>query len=169
MSTIISVSPQTQAAIDQCKKTTLENKHRFETTLSFVPDDKIGFKPSDTARSALQLAAHVAFSNDSFAMIIRREMPTSGDLSEVFRKQQEAEAAITTRAEAIAKLEDSTNAVLAAIDTINDETIGVDVPTPVFTAPMTFWMYLPARHLDNHAAQIDYLQTIWGDMEWHMR
>ena len=30
--------------------------------------------------------------------------------------------------------------------------------------PYGEFIYIPAGHMQNHAAQIDYLQTIWGDM-----
>ena len=33
---------------------------------------------------------------------------------------------------------------------------------------MSTWVNLPGMHMDNHAAQIDYLQTIWGDLANHM-
>ena len=33
--------------------------------------------------------------------------------------------------------------------------------------PMTFLMNLPGIHANAHAAQIDYLQTCWGDQEVH--
>jgi hypothetical protein len=30
-------------------------------------------------------------------------------------------------------------------------------------------MTIPAKHLYGHAAQIDYLQTCWGDQEVHLK
>jgi uncharacterized damage-inducible protein DinB len=141
--------------------------HRLKTTFSFVPDDKLDYRPAETCKSAVQIIAHCAISNYNFISIIKGEMG-DGDPSERFAESKRREEAITTKAAALEALEASVQAVSDALDTVNDENIGIDIPTPFFTAPMMFWMYLPARHMDNHASQIDYLQTIWGDLDWHM-
>lgn len=169
MSTAMNVSPATQQAIESCKKNLAQIRHRFETTLSFVPDDKLNYKPSETAKSPIQIAAHVALSNYTFANIIRQKPPQPADMGAVMEELARKEAAITTKEQAVQALGESIEDVHSALDALTDETIGVEVPTPFFTAPMIFWMYLPARHIDNHASQIDYIQTIWGDMEWHLR
>jgi len=168
MSTTLSVSPSTQASIEECKKHLQMCKHRFQTTLSFVPDDKLTYSPAPTSKSALRIAAHTALSNYTFASIIRRDPRPEMSFPEMLAIMAEKEKAVTTRQEALDMLEASTAEVIAALDGITDETIKSEIPTPVFTAPMMFWMYLPARHIDNHASQIDYLQTMWGDMDWHM-
>jgi len=36
-----------------------------------------------------------------------------------------------------------------------------------WSVPMTWLMNLPGRHAMSHGAQIDYLQTCWGDQEVH--
>jgi hypothetical protein len=33
---------------------------------------------------------------------------------------------------------------------------------------MAMAITFPADHMRGHTAQIDYLQTIWGDHDWHM-
>jgi hypothetical protein len=166
MSATISVSPQTQAAVEACKKNLQMCSHRLKTTFSFVPDDKLDFKPADSCKSAVQIIAHCAVSNHNFISIIKGEM--EGDPKERFAESKRKEEGITSKDAALASLDESVQAVSDALDTITDENIGIDIPTPFFTAPMMFWMYLPARHMDNHASQIDYIQTIWGDLDWHM-
>ncbi len=168
MNTAVANSPSTQAAIDQAKQRTQMCKHRFETTFGFIPDDKLDYAPSPTTKTPLQIAAHTAMSNFVFASIIRREPPTK-PFAEIQAEMAQKEAALTTRAQVLETLARSVQAVNDALDAITDETVGIDVPTPVFTAPMSFWMDLPSRHMDNHAAQIDYIQTVWGDMDWHMQ
>ncbi len=168
MSTTLSASPSTQAAIGQAKKTLEMNKHRFETTFSFVPDDKLEFSPGGISKSSLEIAAHVAVSNFTFARLIRRDAPQVTSEADIEAMLAEKTASIKTREQALATLQESTADVYAALDAMTDESFNADLVTPFFTAPMVFWMYLPARHLDNHAAQIDYIQTIWGDAAWHM-
>ena len=72
-----------------------------------------------------------------------------------------------TREEAIAAINASSKEIHAALDSIYDGNVNAEIAMPFMSAPMTFWMNLPAMHFSNHAAQIDYLQTIWGDMDWH--
>ena len=40
--------------------------------------------------------------------------------------------------------------------------------SPFGPMPMAFWVNLPGMHMGSHASQIDYLQTIWGDLVDHM-
>jgi len=168
MSSTSTISPATRATIDQCQTYLTSVKGRLLTTFAAVPDDKLNWKPSPTAKSAIQLAAHAANSNFSLSRMIRRDPAPVGSMEELHEAMAKAEAAITTREQLIETLEKSTAEVIAALSTLDDESIVAIVPSPFFTAPMSFWMNLPARHIDNHAAQIDYLQTIWGDQEWHM-
>ncbi|HPU00125.1 MAG TPA: hypothetical protein PLU39_19835, partial [Armatimonadota bacterium] len=58
-------------------------------------------------------------------------------------------------------------AVLAAIDKVKPDEIDKIVETPFLKAPMSFFLTLFGSHMGQHAAQIDYLQTIWGDNEFH--
>jgi hypothetical protein len=167
MSNTLSVSLETQAAVEACKKNLHMNVHRLKTTFDFVPDEKLDFKPAETCKSPVQIIAHCAVSNYNFINIIKNSFP-AGDPKELFAESKRRELALTTKEAALAALDESVTAVEAALDTVHDENIYGDIPTPFFTAPMMFWMYLPARHMDNHASQIDYIQTIWGDMDWHM-
>ena len=167
MSTALSVSPQTQAAIDSSKKMLEMVAQRFKLTLGYVPDDKLNFKPAETCKSPLQIAAHVAVSNYNFITIIKGEL--AGDPTEMFAESHRREQAITTREQALAEFDASIKAVQAELDNITDERFHSEIQTPIINAPMIFWMNLPARHIDNHASQIDYIQTIYGDMDWHIR
>jgi hypothetical protein len=41
--------------------------------------------------------------------------------------------------------------------------------SPMGSLPMAVWMRLPSLHTSSHASQMDYLQTIWGDLADHMQ
>ena len=141
---------------------------RLLKTFSFVPDDKLTWAPEPTCKSALQIVAHCAVANGMFTTIISTGGFPDGPIEELFAAGAAAEAAITTRGAAIAAVEASVAEVVAAIESVPAEKVDADVVTPFMTAPMAFFMNIPGRHLDNHAAQIDFLQTCWGDMDWHM-
>ena len=162
MSTVMETSP----AVAQAKMITTMCRDRLLKTFGFVPDDKLTWAPVEGCKSALRIAAHCGVANHNFIRIIQR-IPFPEDLSEMFAESRRKEESITTREEAVALIESSTQAVLEALDALTAEEIASDVPTPFFTAPMPFFMNLPGRHMDNHASQIDLLQTCWGDMDWH--
>ncbi len=107
--------------------------------------------------------------NRFFVGIIRQTPLPEGVPFEVLRAEgQKQEHAITTREEAVRLIEESTTAIHEALDGLTPSEVEAMITTPVFTAPMEFFMNLPGRHMDNHASQIDLLQTCWGDMDWHI-
>jgi hypothetical protein len=160
---------ETHPVIAQAKETTDRCKERLLKTFSFVPDDKLTWTPAGSCRSALAIVAHVAITNSFMCGMIRRTpMPDNVAFEDMRAEAKNAEAALDTREKAVQALEESCARVQEAIDGVSPETLEDMVPSPFFTAPLSFWMFLPARHMDNHAAQIDLLQTCWGDMDWHM-
>ncbi len=142
---------------------------QFLKTLSFVPDDKLNWTPSPTAKSAMRIAAHTAIYPSVFAKFIRdRKLPFGDEIPEFVARISAAEEAITSRAEMESLFRKNTDEVLAALDTLTPEAIGSTLDTGLgLTIPMTFLMNLPGMHALSHAAQIDYLQTCWGDQDVH--
>jgi uncharacterized damage-inducible protein DinB len=154
--------------IQQAKTFANDAKGALLKTFACVPDDKLSWQPAETAKSALRVAAHAALPNAFFAAILRGEGLPPAPPEELFAQQEAAEAAITTRQQVVELLERGTAEVQAALDALTPELIASTVETPFLTAPMTFFMTLPGLHMWTHASQIDYLQTLWGDMEFHM-
>ncbi|HHX38836.1 MAG TPA: DinB family protein [Armatimonadetes bacterium] len=153
--------------IEQAKQWTREGKSRFLNTFAFVPDDKLTWTPSPTAHSALRIAAHVGVCNQTLVGALTGEAAPSNDRAELLAMGEAAEKAITTREAAIQLIEESTETVLAALDQVKPDQIDKMVETPFLKAPMSFFLTLFGSHMGQHAAQIDYLQTIWGDHELH--
>ncbi len=137
-------------------------------TFSFVPDDKLTWSPSSTSKSALRIVAHCAVSNYGISNAIRgEEMPEGVDMPAMMKMMEEKELAITTREQAIAAVNESLEIVMTALDTVTDERIGGTSDSPFGAMPMMFWIFLPGNHIGGHAYQIDFLQTIWGDNDFH--
>ena len=152
--------------ITTCKERATQAMERFLRVLSFVPADKLTWSPAPTAKSALQIAAHCAGYSGGFVPILR-----SGKFPSVEEFLGPIEAAIqsiTTLVQADAVLRNGTAETVAALDAVRPEWIGAVIDTPIGPQPFSFFIDLPARHLDNHTAQIDYLQTCWGDQEVHL-
>ena len=141
---------------------------RLSKGLGFVPDDKLNWSPSPTARTSLAIVAHCTLANRFFAQLLRGEpispMPTPQQMHESMRQ---FETTIRDRAEAVRQLEASCEEVVAALGKMTAKRLATSADSPFGPLPMTVWMSLPGLHMGGHAAQLDYLQTIWGDLVTH--
>jgi hypothetical protein len=156
----------TEDAISMYKQRTTDAIDYFLHTLSFVPAEKLTWSPTPTAKSALQIAAHCAGYSAGFASIIRAgKFPSS--VEEFLGPIQLAIDSIATLEQAETMLRKGIADTLAAFDMVNPDQIGAMIDTPQGKTPFTFFLNVPAHHLSDHAAQIDYLQTCWGDLEVH--
>ena len=136
---------------------------------SFVPDDKLTWTPTPTAKSAIRIAAHTALYAGRFARMIKDgKLPGSDNLAEWMAQRNAEEAAITSRTEMESIFRKGTDEVIAALDSLTPEVIGATLESGFgWSMPMTLLMNLPGLHAISHAAQIDYLQTCWDDQEVH--
>lgn len=154
--------------IAECKAGVENAKGRLLRTFGYVPDDKLNHKVADTCYSPLQLIGHVALSNHAMAGILTGNVPEIPEDPEARRHLfRWGGTDVATREEAVAKLEESTAVVLAALDAVTEEQLDSTPDSPFGAMPYTFWMGLPAMHMQHHAAQVDFIQTVWGDLEDH--
>ncbi len=142
----------------------------FLKTFSFVPDDKLNWTPSGTAKSAIRIAAHTALYAGNFAKMIREQKLPTDDIPEFVARIEDAAEALTSQTEIESLFRKNTDEVIAAFDTLTPEAIGIDLDTSLgWSMPITTSMNLPGTHALSHAAQIDYLQACWGDQNVHFR
>lgn len=80
-----------------------------------------------------------------------------------------AEKEFTTRQQVLSLLEQTSAEYLAWLDTPTPEHLASTVHLPFGPMPMAAGITLPAQHLSGHVAQMDYIQTIYGDRDWHMQ
>ena len=149
-----------------CKERTTRALDSFLLDLSYVPADKLTWSPAPTAKSALDIATHCAAYSGNFAEIIAAGK-FCFTLEEFLDKIQSAKDSITTLEQAEEMLRESIADSITALDTVDPEQIHAMVEAPHGPAPFIFFLTLPAMHLEKHGAQIDYLQTCWGDLEVH--
>ncbi|MCW5945412.1 MAG: DinB family protein [Fimbriimonadales bacterium] len=153
--------------IETSKQRAVSCMEYFLRNFSHVPDDKLHWTPTPTAKSAIRIAAHTALYAGRFAKMIRdRRLPVTGRLQEWLAERDAEEMAITTREEVERVFREGTKEVLEALDTLKPEDIELSLDSGQgWAMPMTFLIGLPGFHATLHAGQIDYLQTCWGDME----
>lgn len=157
----------TESLIQSCKESAVNGMEGFLNALSHVPDDKLDWTPTPTAKSAIRIAAHTAIYAGNFAKMIRdRKLPFGDEIPEFVARNQAAEVALTSKAEMEQVFRQNTDEVIAALDTLTPEDVELVLDTSLgWTVPMTRLMNLPGWHATLHTGQIDFLQTCWGDQE----
>jgi hypothetical protein len=155
--------------LSQTKAEFLRTKERMAHALSTTPDDKINWSPSSTARTPLQLVAHGAMGTTGIQnMLAGKRFPYAG-LAELDTALRTAEKEYTTRAQVLGLLEQTSAEYLAWLDTVTPEQFAATLQLPFGpSVPMAVGITFPAYHLTGHIAQLDYIQTIYGDHDWHM-
>ena len=159
----------TSEIVTQAKSNVERISSRLLHLLSFVPEDKLAWTPSPTSKSVLRIAAHAALVSKRFARLITGTMPEPMPApDEFFQEFLEEEHAFTTRESVIALVDDSTTELCHALDTVNAANIDSDTNSPFGPMPMRFWVNLSYDHMAGHVGQLEFLQTIWGDLDNHM-
>jgi uncharacterized damage-inducible protein DinB len=123
--------------------------------LQKLPADKLAWKPEPTCKSALDVVAEVTG-------VMRSSLPLfSGGAMEF---QPEPTAA--TLEEASARLQEASDAYVAALEAAGDE-LERPVETPFGTFWGTYSVVFGLIDLLHHHGQLTYLQSLLGDAEMH--
>jgi hypothetical protein len=156
-----------ESLVASYKESAVQGMEYFLRNFSFVPDDKLNWTPTPTAKSAIRIAAHTALYAGRFARMINdRKLPGSDNLAEWLAQRNAEEEAISSRAEVETIFRKGTDEVIAALDSLTPEAIDATLESGLgWSMPMARLMNLPGWHATLHAGQIDYLQTCWGDQE----
>ena len=86
----------------------------------------LNWAPVPTAKSAIQIAAHTAIYAGVFAKMIRdRKLPFGDEVHEFVARNEATAEAITSRAEMESAFRKGTDDVLAALDALITEEIGI--------------------------------------------
>ena len=152
------------------KKRAVDGMEMFLRNFAHVPDDKLAWTPTPTAKSAIRIAAHTALYAGRFARMIQdRKVPVVDNLEEWLAERNAEEVALTSRTEMERVFREGTEEVIAALDSLSEEEVGMTLDSGQgWTMPMTQLMGFAGWHATLHCGQIDYLQTCWDDQEVHL-
>jgi len=154
--------------ISEAKAELLRAKSRIVTALTTTPDDKIGWSPAPTARTPIELVAHSALGISGIQEVLAGKPFPFSDMTAADTEFRAAEKEFATREQALGLLEKNTAAYVAWLDTLTAEQIGATFTEFGRPIAMASAITFAADHLRNHAAQLEYIQTIYGDREWRM-
>lgn len=139
---------------------------RLLTVFGATPDDKLNWSPSPTARTPLQLAVHCGQGMGFIQRSLEGAQAPSMTTEQFDASFREAESKYTTRDEAVNLIEQNSAAYIAWLEGLGDEQVSGIWHSPFGDVPMAMGIMVPTYHTANHTAQIEYIQTIYGDRTW---
>ena len=159
-----------QDTIGQVKADFLRARADMERALAETPDDRINWSPSLTSRTPLAIAAHMAFTVKSINEMMDGT-PYPAETTAIADKEfLDWERHFTTREKVLALLDANSSAYIAWLDALTPEQFESTVRAPfnLGSVPVSVAIAFPAGQLRWHTAQIHYIQTIYGDRDWHL-
>ncbi len=151
---------QQQAA----KMTRQAAEELFRTARSVSEDRRADYRPAGHARTVQNQLIECAFTPLFYLALLRRA--PMGE-SVVQQRRREMEKTLTTLDAVEAAANENYARLCAAIEVIPDDALDETLPDgggTVTTADLLFSSY---KNLAYHIGQINYLQTMLGDMEMH--
>lgn len=133
-----------------------------------MPDDKLDWKPSDTARSALDMLQECAQSL-KWPQTILESDGTAFD-QEAFEKARQERAQWTTVALCEEAARRNLTETIEYVKSYPDDDLNRVVPLPFapeLKPTVAEILASPYWNLTYHLGQINYLQTMYGDKEMH--
>lgn len=141
---------------------------QLERSLETTPDDRLQWSPSPTARTPLQLVANGALSMPGMQDWLDGKPWPYESVEHMDAENRKAEAAVTTREAALAMLRQNADGYRAWLDGIDDARMGSVFASEMGEYPFEVAVGWSAGFLRNRAAQLDYVQTCYGDLSFHL-
>jgi hypothetical protein len=153
-------------AVEQAKAEYNRVSSRITKNLKATPADKLNWSPSETARTPIQLVAHTAMATEGIGGMLKGKPMPQMSIEEMDKGMRAAEKEFATVEQALGLLESTGAAYFAWLDTLTDEELAAIVELPFGKMPLAMAITIPADHARQHASQLEYVQTIYGDHEW---
>ena len=143
-------------------------KDRLLKNLATTPDDKLNWSPSPSSRTPLGQVAHSAMAVQGMQGMFTTGVMPFDNIAEADAGWRKAEKEYTTREQVTNLLNKNCDEYCAWLDSLAASKLASTITVPFGEFPMSEVITWPADHLRNHAGQMEYMQTIYGDMDWHM-
>lgn len=154
--------------ISQAKEDFLRAKNRIIAAIESTPDEKLSWSPSSTARTPLQLVACAALGTEGMLKTFSGKPFPYANMQEMDRESRIKEKKFTTRKDVLSFLEETSSAFLSWLESLTDSQLGSMADMPMGKIPLAAAINFPGGHIHCRACQLDYIQTIYGDLDWHM-
>jgi hypothetical protein len=155
--------------IEAAKGELLAAVQRMTSLVEATPDDRLFWKPSPNSRSIGEIVAHTAHALGNIERQMRGEVfeiPTSAEANRAFL---EHDGQFSGRAEVQDYLRGKADSYTAFLESLAQGDLERLAPLPfgLGEGPLRFYIEAGASHTKGHVAQIEYIQTLYGDHDWH--
>lgn len=123
-----------------------------------LPEEKRGWRPADTARTALELVAECAQNNAYTADLIENRAWNAPAHEEYLILQKQIAAGSLSELEAL--LEENTKRIATVIRATPDEAMGVTIDTPFGAMTIAQAVSYPYWNMSYHEGQINYIASL---------
>lgn len=159
-----------QEKIDQFKAEFEQAIGGVKHALATTPKDLLTWSPSKTARSPLQVVAHIAIGGrDMLGNLTGNTFPIeTTEEAEQFHRERDSK--VESLEECTQMLDDLTRDYFSWLDGLTEKSLDEPMKLPFGMGEMPVRMgitFMPF-HVQWHTAQINYIQTIYGDHDWHL-
>ena len=154
--------------IEKAKTDFAQAKTQLLTALAATPDDKLNWAPSETARTPLHQAAHAAGALKYIHEMLNGRPFGASSTAEADQFFREWEQQFTTREPVLQLIEENSAAYKQFLETLTAESLDAAIERPfgLGQVPLSAALTAAPDHTRWHTAQIEYIQTIYGDHIW---
>jgi hypothetical protein len=138
----------------------------LERTAKAVPEDKLNWRPLDNGRPVLDLLGSAAQGPGIVVGILNGTLKFGPELMQQLKTERDG----WTREEALRQLEENTKTLIAEVESRTEEQLNELVTLPFnggTTLPLGAALLRGYRFFMSRTAQINYIQTLYGDFEMH--
>ena len=144
--------------------------HKSVGILNRIPDDKINWRPSESARCALEIGAHIAVGNVWFQELLSEVNNLAKNCTQdkvaKSKRFHEEESKYKTRESVINFINSSSEPLIKILSNFSDNDIqSKSVVMFGKERPLSQFIYFPEGHVNGHISQLEYLETIWGNKD----
>jgi hypothetical protein len=158
-----------QQVIEHARTNFLQSKGLLSHALSTTADDRLNWSPSPTARTPIQQAAHAAASLKGILEVLNGRTLPFQSTTEADKTFREWEQQFTAREPVLGLLEENSAQYVQWLEALTPEALNtsVELSFGLGAKCLKEALSFAPSHLCWHAAQINYIQTIYGDRDWH--
>lgn len=142
---------------------------RLLSLIEATPDDRLNWRPSESSRSILEVGAHIANALSNIQTQMEGTpfpVPTSNEADAAFRQHDRLFSTRIQVTEEIVRCRDNYFLFLDGLEEADLNRM-VTFPFGMGQGPIRAFIVAGPRHTYGHIAQIEYIQTIYGDHDWH--
>jgi hypothetical protein len=155
--------------IEESKQIFQMSVDRIKRILESTPDERLLWSPAPTARTPLAQVVHAATSIHNIHQMMMGMRFAAETTEKADAEFLALEGTITTRQDAVALLDKNSQALLDWLGQLSPDKLEELAPLPfgMGDAPLGSLLIFPAWHTNDHAAQMEYIQTCYGDRKWN--